>query len=188
MSFVERKGENLEELITNTLIELGMTRDLANIEVIEKGKKGLLGIGSKEAIIRISKKRDIKEELGKFLEEFFYIMNVEVEIKTEIRDNNIAYISISGGDLGFLIGKQGVYLESLQKFISIAINRNKDEYYRVILDIGNYKEKRKETLERLADKMAKKVISTSEKVELNPMNSYERRVELFIRTYKSLII
>ena len=67
-------------------------------------------------------------------------------------------------------------MDSLQYLTSLVVNKNTENYIRVILDINNYREKRKETLEHLADKLANKALKRRKNVELEPMNPYERRI------------
>src|SRR5699024_10508568 len=77
---------------------------------------------------------------------------------------------------GILIGKRGNTLDSLQYLLSLYVNRDSDEYKKVILDIEGYRKKRENTLIKLAKRMADKAIRNKRVVKLEPMNPYERRV------------
>lgn len=84
-------------------------------------------------------------------------------------------IDLSGADLGVVIGRRGETLDALQYLASLAANHG-DSYSRVVLNTGNYREKRAETLQSLANRIANQVIRTGRSRSLEPMNPYERRV------------
>ena len=85
-------------------------------------------------------------------------------------------IDVKAEDMGVLIGKRGQTLDSLQYIVSLAINKDSNEYVKVKLDSENYRLRRKETLENLARNIASKVKRTGRQVSLEPMNSFERRI------------
>ena len=85
-------------------------------------------------------------------------------------------IELSGDQMGVLIGKRGGTLDSLQYLTSVVVNRESDKYLKVKIDTENYRERRKETLENLANNLANKVKRIHRPVYLEPMNPYERRI------------
>lgn len=86
-------------------------------------------------------------------------------------------IVLEGSDkLGVIIGRRGETLDALQYLASLVANENGGGYYRVVIDIGNYREKRESTLEALAKRTAGQVLRTGRSRSLEPMNPYERRV------------
>ena len=88
-----------------------------------------------------------------------------------------AHLSLEGADLGVIIGRRGETLDALQYLASFATNaRRSGGYYRVVLDIGNYREKREETLKNLAERLAEKAVKYGKKFSLEPMNPFERKV------------
>ena len=104
-------------------------------------------------------------------------MNMEVEIDVVYdADEKTMDIDLKGDDMGILIGKRGQTLDSLQYLTSLVVNKYTEDYIRVKLDIENYRERRKETLETLARNIAYKVKRTRRPVSLEPMNPYERRI------------
>lgn len=106
-----------------------------------------------------------------------YMGYEDIELNVEKKDNNIALISLnSNQNIGFIIGKRGETIDSLQHLVSLVCNNGEKDYLKVILDIGNYREKRENTLKELAEKIANSVISTGKKSVLEPMNSYERKI------------
>ena len=88
-----------------------------------------------------------------------------------------AHLSLEGSNLGVIIGRRGETLDALQYLASFATNaRQSGGYYRVVLDIGNYREKREETLKALARRMSASAIRSGRNRSLEPMNPYERRI------------
>ena len=85
-------------------------------------------------------------------------------------------IEIKGEDSSKLIGYRGDVLNSLQTIINSVANKNCEAKIRVIINIGDYKEKREKSLEELADKLAKTVLKTGKTVTLEPMVAYERKI------------
>lgn len=86
-------------------------------------------------------------------------------------------IALTGSDkLGVIIGRRGETLDALQYLASLVANENSGGYYRVVIDIGNYRERRASTLEALAKRTAAQVLRTGRNRSLEPMNPYERRI------------
>ena len=98
----------------------------------------------------------------------------EVNIKVSNRDNG-SLITLEGEDLSIIIGRRGETLDSLQYLASLAAN-NGGGHYRISLNIGNYRERRADTLVALANRIAAQVIKTGKSRSLEPMNPYERRI------------
>lgn len=118
-----------------------------------------------------------KADAVKFLIDVFKAMKLEASINVEfdIAENELS-IDVKAEDMGVLIGKRGQTLDSLQYIVSLAINKDSNEYVKVKLDSENYRIRRKETLENLAKNIASKVKRTGRQVSLEPMNSFERRI------------
>ena len=166
--FATFTGKNVDEAVNNALLQLQITSEKLEYEVVEKGSNGLLGfIGSKPAVIRARKKSDFIDEGEEFLQNIFHEMN---------KEEQVVDIVLTGEDMGILIGKRGQTLDSLQHLVSLVINKHSEEYIRVKLDTENYRERRKETLEQLAKNIAYKVKRTRRPASLEPMNPYERRI------------
>ena len=172
-------GNSVEEAIDKALKKLDLSRQEAEINIIDEGSKGFLGlIGGKEAVVEVTKKI-IPSEIGKnFLEEIFSSsdLNVEVEYIKSKSDDKQLYFNLSSSELGLVIGHRGETLDALQYLTSLAVNRETDDYFRIMLDAEGYRERRKETLERLANKMKNKALETGRKVMLDPMPPHERRI------------
>lgn len=177
MEYIKVEAKTVDDAITEALIQLGITSDQIEYEVIEKGSTGFLGIGNKPAIIKAKKKNTIEDVAREFLSSVMDSMNLQVELeisKDEIE--NTLNINMVGENMGILIGKRGQTLDSLQYLTSLVLNKNSEDYVKVILDTENYRQRRKETLENLAKNIAFKVKRTKRPVTLEPMNPFERRV------------
>ena len=107
------------------------------------------------------------------------------EFKSE---NNELIVDLSGEDMGVLIGKRGQTLDALQYLTSQVVNKHQTAYIRVKIDTENYRERRRETMESLAQNIALKVKKTHKPVALEPMNPYERRIiHAYLQNDKDII-
>ena len=177
MEFIEVSAKTYDEAVTDALVKLGTTSDQVEIEVLEKGSSGFLGIGAKPVKIKVKKKLTVEGYLKQFLSDVFQAMNMEVTISIQMDEEaHTIDVDLSGNEMGVLIGKRGQTLDSLQLLANNAIHKNFELYYKVKLDTENYRVRRKETLENLAKNIAYKVKRTRRSVSLEPMNPFERRV------------
>ncbi len=111
----------------------------------------------------------------KFLLDVFGKMGIKVSFNVEVYDEEIL-INISGEDVGVVIGRRGETLDALQYLTNLAVNRKCEEFKRIVLDVENYREKRIDTLTKLANRMASQAVKTQREVTLEAMNPYERRI------------
>ncbi|MCM1577291.1 MAG: protein jag [Ruminococcus sp.] len=151
--------------------------DLEKIEftVIEEEKKGILGIGRKDAVVAAEYDPSKAETAAEYIKRILESMDIDAELTvTESEDG--ALIDISGETSGAVIGRRGETLDSLQYLAGMAANRSDKEYYRITLDCCGYRERRKEALEELARKISRFVLRTGCTKTLEPMNPYERRI------------
>ena len=179
MEYKEYKGKNVDEAITNACVELGISADKLDYEVVEKGSNGFLGIGSKAAIIKARKNQSIEDIAREFLNKIFSAMELTVKLDINVVEGekeNTININVIGDDMGILIGKRGQTLDSLQYLVSLVVNKESEKFNRVKLDTENYRERRKATLENLARNISLKVKRIKKPVALEPMNPYERRI------------
>ena len=241
MNYVIKTGKSVDEAVREALSELNISREDAEIEILDEGQKGFLGlIGSKDATVKVWQKEDetksilneifneeieseksqdavqndveleiennevssndekevqevidveeslksIEEEneeildaAREFISKILETLELENIVEMELDDNTLN-INVNGDEnrLGILIGKRGVTLDSIQYILNLLVNKKSSRYIRVNLDSSGYREKRKETLINLANKMANKVTKTGRSVKLEPMNSYERKI------------
>ena len=179
MDMITVTAKNVDEAILQAAMQLGVSSDRLQYEVVEKGSAGILGglIGAKPAIIRAGKIETIDEKAADFLHDVFGAMGISVDVESKLNEEEKELeINLSGDEMGILIGKRGQTLDSLQYLVSLVVNKESEDYLRVKLDTENYRERRKETLETLAKNIAYKVKRTRRSVSLEPMNPYERRI------------
>lgn len=115
------------------------------------------------------------EEAKKFLENVFKGMHLNVTMEKMMNEDRIL-LSLHGEGLGILIGKHGQTLDALQYLTNLAAGKSFRHHYFVMLDVENYRERRQDTLEALAHRLAGKARRTGEPVKLEPMPAGERRI------------
>lgn len=116
----------------------------------------------------------VKSNLDNFLKVFVSkISNIEYEIS---QSDEYVYVTLKGEEAGKLIGYRGETLNSMQTILSAIANKKVEGKVHIILDIEGYREKRKKSLEELADKLTRTVINTGKQVTLEPMSAYERKI------------
>ncbi|CAM3077180.1 RNA-binding cell elongation regulator Jag/EloR [Paenibacillus sediminis] len=199
MSKVVASGKTIEQAVKQGLAQLGTTEDRVTVKVLEQPSKGFLGlIGAKDAKVEIAllpdpapellstdddqvvarsheHERDPYEEAASFIKEVAASMGLTVDVEV-VQGKDSTNLNISGPDLGLIIGRRGQTLDALQYLVNIVANRYSDGYLRITLDAEQFRERRKKTLEDLADRLAGRVIRTHKEVVLEPMAPQERKV------------
>lgn len=172
----ETKEEVKDDDITETSEE-DLTEDVDEIETVDKSESIE---ESNEESLEEEKKIITENDLlaPDLLRKILKGMKIEGDLDYSIEDNtvNIKIINTNQRDTSIIIGKRGDTLDSIQYILNLAENRQSDSYIRVNLDISNYREKRKESLIKLANNMSKKAISQNRNIRLEPMNAYERKI------------
>ena len=121
---------------------------------------------------------DCAKEAKAYVERVLLAMGLD-KIDVEMNENKAeesAEIILSGEQVGAVIGRRGETLDALQYLAGLVANHMGNMYFRITINIGNYREKREKTLEALGRKLAFKVLKTGRNVSLEPMNPYERRI------------
>src|SRR5699024_321315 len=131
--------------------------------------------GSTRAVVSVKLKKNQIEETEKFIIEVLRNMNIDATLTTTVNDNHVTF-EVSGDKIALLIGKRGQTLNALQYLVQLALNKDGKQFYRVTLDAEGYRNRRKQTLETLAVKMADKAKRINKKVALEPMPAYERKI------------
>ena len=177
MKVAEKTGKTVEEAIAAALSELGVERDRTTIEVLEEpAKKGLFGLlGTRLARVRVSYEDDPGVLARNFIERVCQGMGVTANCRVTKRDDHW-YVDISGPELGILIGRRGDTLDALQYLTNLAVAKQLSERVRIMVDVEGYRQRREETLIRLAKRLSEKVKRTGNRIVLEPMNPHERRI------------
>lgn len=169
-------GKSIDEAVDSGLKQLNAAKDRVKIHVIEEPSKGLFGlIGSKEAKVELELIPDAVEEAERFLSDVFRVMDLQVAIDRQEGEQAVT-LQLNGSELGILIGRRGQTLDSLQYLVNIVANRHADSRVRIILDAENFRERRKQTLEQFALRLADRVVKTRKEVVLEPMPPNERKI------------
>ncbi len=175
MKQVTATGQTVEAAIKSALFKLDATEDQVNVDIIDEGKKGILGIGSKPAIVKVSLKKDKVKEGEEFLYQVAEKMGLDISIKTMVHEKEVIY-ELSGEKIALVIGKRGQTLNALQYLVHLVVNKKTDQHKTVILDAENYRERRETTLKQLAERLAAKAVKERREIALEPMPSYERKI------------
>ena len=187
------EGKTTAEAIEKGLKEIGLPKELVDIKVIEENKKSFFDILAPKVVkVELKEKEakkpeefdietteqeleDAKTKLNAFLAEFVEKLNNGTAYKIEIKEKCL-YITISGDNVGNLIGYRGEALYALESILKVIANQKSENRVIVRLDIEGYKEKRVKTLEELAERKAKIVEKTGKIITLEPMKAYERKI------------
>lgn len=201
----EKRAKSIDEAIELALTELNVARDKAEIEILQEPAKGFLGIGGKDAIVKVTaevagdapvkaepkksapkaKRQKVSggvyvsespaENAKNFISDILTAMGLEVTVTADF-DGEMVNVNLDGENMGVVIGKRGDTLDSIQYLTSLVVNQRSEDYIKVSIDTENYREKREEALIALAKRLAGKVARTGKKFALEPMNPYERRI------------
>ena len=193
------EGKTTNEAIEKGLKELKVSKNKVDIVVLENEEKRSFfsileprvvkvqiklkdGVETFEKSPNTSREKtiisfdEIEKNLDAFLKQFIGSLPKNDFTYKMDYDGKYLKIDIDGENAGYLIGYRGEVLNSLQDIISNIVNKNSEDKIRVVLNIGNYREKRTKDLEILADKIAKSVLNTKKSITLEPMSAFERKV------------
>ncbi|MBQ3220483.1 MAG: protein jag [Clostridia bacterium] len=190
MKYTEFTGKTVEEAVEKGLQELGLTRETADIRVLEEGKKKLFGsVKARVEIAPLETEEKVEPapapavEAGMtdgqrtvvFLEGLFKLLNITACTEL-ISEEDKVEINVTAANTTAVIGKHGTMLDAIQTLAGAVANIGRDDYKRVVVDCENYRESREATLNKLAENLAQKAIRLGKKIKLEPMNPYERRI------------
>ena len=207
MIYTEFTGKTVDEAVEKGLSELGLTRENAEIRVLEEGKKKLFGavkarveIAAKEGVENVAAEaatEEVAKELADekaapvigvapenatdgertvvFLEGLFKLLNITACTEL-VSENEKVEINVTAANTTAIIGKHGVMLDAIQTLAGAVANTGREDYKRVVFDCENYRENREATLNKLAENLAAKAVRLGKKIQIEPMNPYERRI------------
>lgn len=170
-------GETVIEAQEAACKELGVETHEAEFEILQMPEKKVFGLfGGSEAKVRAYLPVQPVDAAAKYLEEVLEKMGISgITMKINEVEKG-AEIDLEGEDVGSIIGRRGETLDALQYLTGLVANHVDNSYYRITINIGNYRKKREKTLEILGRKLAIKSSKTGMKNHLEPMNPYERRI------------
>ena len=173
-----KEAASIEEAKALIATELGVAEDAVTYTVLQEPEKKVLGLfGGTNAIVKGELKGgNAAAAAEQYLRDLLDGMGVtDYTVDVTEKDNHCT-ITLDGENLGFIIGRRGETLDALQYLTGLVANRADNAYYRVTLDIGNYREKREQALVALARRLGGQTARTGRRHSLEPMNPYERRI------------
>ncbi len=186
---LEVRARTAGEAVDNGLSQLGLAREQVDVEVVDPGTKGFLGLGAREAVVRLTPNLSPADIVRLTLEEILAAGSFHTTVSVDWNEETgIAAVSVEGEDLGVLIGRHGRTLDALQSLLNVACCRPPGGVRQVMLDIGGYRQRRAEIITRMALRAAETVRRTGRGVALEPMPASERRlVHLAIQGSKEFV-
>jgi spoIIIJ-associated protein len=176
MDSVEVEAKTYEEAIRKASLELNAEEKDMDIEVTEVDTKGILGLlGSKKVRI-IAKIRNTPEDYGKkFLTELGHFLGVTLTISVTSANDRVIF-DVDSTDEEAIVGKDGEVLEALQYIVRLAIAKKFKQNLKLLLDVNDFREKRKKEIIVMAKRLADKVKRGGRPIKTKPLNPYERRI------------
>ncbi|HIE38126.1 MAG TPA: single-stranded DNA-binding protein [Anaerolineae bacterium] len=196
-------GENVEEAIAAGLAALGLIREQVEIEILDEGSRGALGIGARPARVRLSPipapapqptgpptpepptppaEPDPTEVARGVLAELLERMGFAAGIHTHQaepapdEEEGPLVLDVRGPGVDALIGRRGETLAALQRIVRLIVGRRMAERVNLVVDVDGFKQRRERNLRRLATRMAERAAQSGQTVALEPMSAYERRI------------
>jgi spoIIIJ-associated protein len=186
MEGIEITAATVEQAIKKAETQLGLSRDQFEVEVIREGKSGILGVGGREAVIRVSPvtppekasefvERDAVRGVTEILDTLLGLLGVSG--KVEVLSNELPLaLDIKGDDLGILIGRRGQTLTSLEYITKLVVVGRLKVWLPLTVDVEGYKKRRRDSLQRLALYLAEQVKSGRRAITMEPLPADERRI------------
>ncbi len=192
MERIEKSGASVEEAIESALAELGISEQHADIQVLRERKSGFLGLNAQQAVVSVAPRTDQEpadadQELiedqadaaADLLEGLLEVMRIDADVEINAAQG-ATYVEIwpdqSSDDVGLLIGKRGATLEALQEVARVCVQRSLRWPFRVLVDIEDYRKRRREQIVRRARTTARQVLRSGRPERLEPMSAYDRKV------------
>jgi len=179
MEATEITAETVEQAIEKAEAQLGLGRDQLKVEVIKEGRAGILGMGSREAVIRVSPvtlpEEDMVGRVTEILDTLLGLMGVQGKVEVLSADLPLA-LNIKGDDLGILIGRRGQTLAALEYVTKLIVVRRLKAWVPLAIDVGDYRKHRCDSLQKLALYLAEQVKSRRRALPMEPMPADERRI------------
>ena len=142
-------GKTVEAAVESGAAALGQPAERVSYEILEEPRKGILGIGAVEAKLRVFLTDTPALRAAEFVEKLIENMQLDATVRVLKEDEEGIALSVEGENLGLLIGRRGDVLDALQYLAGLVANHIDNTYYRITLDIGNYRQKREQALSGL---------------------------------------
>ena len=182
MRQIEMSARTVEEAIEVALKELDADRSDVEIDVVSRGKSGLLGIGAEPARVRVTlldAPSEIVTVTSEVIQSLLSLMDAEVVLTLKQMHNDDLdgpIFEIEGDDAGLLIGRKGETLKTLQFLVRYIVSQRLDDRVNLMIDVEGYQERRHQSLANMAQRVARRVTDTGKPITLEPMPPNERRI------------
>jgi len=199
---LEKIAPSVDEAVAEGLVELGLPADMVEVEVLDSGSRGLLGIGGRQARVRLTVKsapgagpetvqpdpaaapaeedallRLSRQTVSDLLEKMKINASVTAHYgETDEKGERPVLVDIHGDDLGVLIGRRGDILNSMQYLVNLIVSKQMEQWVQVVIDVEGYRARRERQLRQMARRMADQAVKTGRRQVLEPMAANERRI------------
>jgi spoIIIJ-associated protein len=208
---LEKIAPTVEEAVAEGLVELGLTEEFVDVEVLDGGSRGLLGIGGRQARVRLTIKETpvmepttdqaspaveddemlslVRRIVNELLEQMKVSASVDVHYGVpEENGETPIMVDITGPDLGILIGRRAEILNAIQYLVNLMVSKKMEHWVQVVVDVEGYRTRHERQLRQLAQRMADQVMKTGRRQSLEPMPASDRRIiHLELRDHPSVI-
>jgi spoIIIJ-associated protein len=179
MEVIEITAGTVEQAIEKAEAQLGLGRDQFKVEVIREGRSGILGVGGREAVIRVSSttltEEDVVSRVTEVLDTLLGLMGAQGKVEV-LSDELPLALNINGDDLGILIGRRGQTLVALEYVTKLIVVQRLKAWVPLTIDVGGYRKHRRDSLQKLALYLAEQVKSRRRAMPMEPMPADERRI------------
>jgi len=175
-------AKTVEEAIELGLRELDVDRAEAEIDVVSRGKAGILGIGSEPARVRVTRidtPSDVVKTTSEVIDNIISLLGVDVVstlTQVEREDLGGPVFEIEGDDAGLLIGRRGDTLKALQFLVKYLVSQKLDGNVNMLVDVEGYQDRRYQSLMNMTRGVAQRVADSGRPITLEPMPPNERRI------------
>ncbi|OGL43761.1 MAG: hypothetical protein A2161_07035 [Candidatus Schekmanbacteria bacterium RBG_13_48_7] len=185
MESVITEGKSVEEAVNAGLLKMGLKKEEVEIEVLEEGSKGFLGlVNVKSARVKITKKKveepiieNPEQKVTEILDMILRTIDVQYKLDIE-KDGKQIRVFIKSMEEGLIIGKRGRNIDAIQHIVNRIMNRGLGEAkFKIVIDTnGRYREKKEKSLREMVSKLSQRVMEIHKPITIIPLNPYERRI------------
>jgi spoIIIJ-associated protein len=206
---------SVEEAVSRGMEQLGVSRDMLNVDILDEGSKGFLGLGGRQVRVRLTLKQvesspqekpapqtnpvsaapsgdSLLDFSARITSELLAKMKIKARVDAKYGEADSegevpVLIDIQGDDLSVLIGRRAETLNALQYILALIVSKEASHWVQVIVDVGGYRARRERQLRQLASRMAEQAVRTGKRQLLEPMSAAERRiVHLELRDHEAV--
>ena len=164
---VETTGKTVDDAVTKALEDLEEARENVEVEVLDES--------AEQARVRVTLRETYAIKARQVVAELLYKMGISAQVFIKKSEDPVM-IDVAGDNLGLLIGWRGETLRAFQTVVNLILNEGRVDRRRLVVDVEHYRNRREETVKEMALRLAERVRRTGERVMMDPMQSYERRI------------